>query len=505
VASAHYRHPTVAFLARDYPAIRWLTGGETLVLPAEGHALFLLPRSASADQAWLRSFLPANKLVDAVEGPDGQDAVHVYRIGRDADLAPAHPLTANLGQVARVQGYDIVDTEGSPGEVQVAVWWRVLARPVQGDLGPVARLTDAWGFFWGEHSPFHYPGEQWTPGETIVDLLSIPVGVGAPPGDYRVRFSLYSAQVGAALPVLDEAGAYAGQWVDLPVRLAGRTIASDPIEAGVLLAGLDVQTQLEADAGDLMLYGISLGNTSARQGERLLPTLFWWAARGDVPNYEIVLTLADRTVYAGGPVHDTYPFSAWAAGEVVVDRYDARLPRDMAPGEHTLALHLLAAGEGTGPAIAVELGTVDVEAIERTFEVPAMEETLGVDLGGRVELLGYDLAEPTAGESLALTLYWRALAEMETDYTVFVHLLAPDGSMAGQQDAYPVAGTYPTSLWLPGEVVVDRYEIPVRADTPAGVHRLEVGMYVAESGERLGSGRDPRGAVPLRTVVVHQP
>ena len=34
VASIHYRHPTLAFLAQDYAALRWLTGGSSLVVPA---------------------------------------------------------------------------------------------------------------------------------------------------------------------------------------------------------------------------------------------------------------------------------------------------------------------------------------------------------------------------------------------------------------------------------------------------------------------------------------
>jgi len=68
------------------------------------------------------------------------------------------------------------------------------------------------------------------------------------------------------------------------------------------------------------------------------------------------------------------------------------------------------------------------------------------------------------GDTLTLTLYWRALTEMDEPYTVFTHLLAPDGSMAGQWDSHPVGGAYPTDLWLAGEVVTDVREIPVRAD-----------------------------------------
>ena len=117
------------------------------------------------------------------------------------------------------------------------------------------------------------------------------------------------------------------------------------------------------------------------------------------------------------------------------------------------------------------------------------------------------------GDTITLTLYWRALVETDESYTVFTHLLAPDGSMAGQKDSRPVGGTYPTSLWWAGEVVVDVYEMPIRADAVPGEHRLEVGMYVAETGTRLPvydeQGRTragiPDDSILLQTVTVTGP
>jgi hypothetical protein len=150
------------------------------------------------------------------------------------------------------------------------------------------------------------------------------------------------------------------------------------------------------------------------------------------------------------------------------------------------------------------MGHVTVQETERTFEVPPISHPLTVTLGDRVELLGYDLSTDSiaVGEMLTLTLTWRALSEMDTDYTVFTHLLAPDGSMTGQRDAQPVGGSYPTSLWLPGEVVSDVHQIPVRPDAAPGEHRLEVGMYVAQTGTRLPTGGSPGDAVTLQAVSV---
>jgi hypothetical protein len=86
---------------------------------------------------------------------------------------------------------------------------------------------------------------------------------------------------------------------------------------------------------------------------------------------------------------------------------------------------------------------------------------------------------------MELTLYWRALREMEADYTVFVHLLAADGSLVGQVDRMPQGGVYPTSLWAAGEVVPDRMQIPRVGAAPDGP-LFRVGMYLLASGEQLG-------------------
>jgi hypothetical protein len=291
--------------------------------------------------------------------------------------------------------------------------------------------------------------------------------------------------------VLDESGAYAGAHVDIPVRLvraAGRPRPTD----------LDIRTRLDAQIDGLTLLGANLDTTAARPGERLYLTLFWQA--GDAPpvDRDVTLSLGDVTLYEGGPVHGTYAFSSWQAGEVVADRYDPRVPRNTEAGTYPLTVAV--AGAQT------EIGEVAVEAIARTFDAPPLSHPLTATLGSKVALLGYDVSPGTAapGDTLLVTLAWRALEEMDESYTVFAHLLAPDGSMTGQHDALPAGGTHPTDLWLAGEVVVDVHEIAIPTGAVAGAHRLEAGMYLAESGERLAVDGGPGDAVVLQTVSVHR-
>jgi hypothetical protein len=491
VGSRHYRHPTMAFMARDYADVRWLTDGATVVIPGEGDGLLVYARSASQHLGWVESLLPANGLVASPPGPDGEPAFYGFRASEGAGVAPACPLVANLGYAVQVEGYDVVGEPQASETVDIAVWWRVLNPPPEGDYGVVARLVDPWGFVWAEASPFHYPSEQWTAGERVIDLVSIPVGPEAPPGEYIVRFSLYSPGVDGVLPVLDDAGRYAGTYVELPVRLER---ASVPADAGEL--AMDVR--LDADVGGLTLLGADPETRVVRPGEPIFLTLYWRADDSSPSDRDVSLVLDDLVLYAGPPVNGSYPFSNWTAGEVIADRYGPRLPRTAAAGEYSLQVQV--------DGLAFELGRVTVEATERTFEVPPISHAVNATLGQQVALLGYGLEEETSkpGDTVVLTLYWQALTEMDESYTVFTHLVAPDGSMTGQRDNLPVGGTYPTNTWLSGEIVADRYEIEVSTEASVGEHILEVGMYIAETGARLPVAGTAADAVALQTITIKE-
>ena len=76
---------------------------------------------------------------------------------------------------------------------------------------------------------------------------------------------------------------------------------------------------------------------------------------------------------------------------------------------------------------------------------------------------------------------------MKTDYTVFVQLLNSAGQVVAQVDAPPLAGTAPTTTWLPGEILTDPYTLTLPADLSPGDYRLITGLYNAATGERFTS------------------
>jgi hypothetical protein len=128
-------------------------------------------------------------------------------------------------------------------------------------------------------------------------------------------------------------------------------------------------------------------------------------------------------------------------------------------------------------------------------------------------MVGYRLSqrEIAPGDTLLLTLYWRAEATVGETYTVFTHLQGPGGELIAQQDNPPVRGTRPTDGWVPGQLVEDPYEIKVPPDAAPGGYTLSVGMYdpttlerlpaLGADGERLADSRVDLSTVRVRPVV----
>lgn len=148
----------------------------------------------------------------------------------------------------------------------------------------------------------------------------------------------------------------------------------------------------------------------------------------------------------------------------------------------------------------------------QTFDTPAgslaAQQPYRVDFGSDISLTGFRLARSVVprGGQLQLTLFWLGRAPVSKSYTVFVHLLAPDGFNTLNGDGIPRNGSRPTTSWQSGETLIDTHSIALPADMPVGVYRLEIGMYERDSGMRLagqiGSGTAvDHFILPLRVQV----
>jgi hypothetical protein len=86
----------------------------------------------------------------------------------------------------------------------------------------------------------------------------------------------------------------------------------------------------------------------------------------------------------------------------------------------------------------------------------------GADFGDRFRLLGYRTRP--RGENLEVVLYWRALANLQEDYAVYVRALDARGEPVGETSGPPARGAYPTHGWRKNEIVVDAHTVAVARD-----------------------------------------
>lgn len=118
-------------------------------------------------------------------------------------------------------------------------------------------------------------------------------------------------------------------------------------------------------------------------------------------------------------------------------------------------------------------------------EARAASEEVFLDFDHRLALVGYraDQRAVRPGESVEVTLVWKALDRMSEDYTVGVHVVDSEFRSLGQLDRYPGRGNYATSLWKPGDLFAETYRVPVspKAQVPGLARfRLVVHRYVPD-------------------------
>jgi len=74
---------------------------------------------------------------------------------------------------------------------------------------------------------------------------------------------------------------------------------------------------------------------------------------------------------------------------------------------------------------------------------------------------------------------------MEENYSVFTHILGEENRIWVQKDSWPRGGDAPTSTWQPGQTIADEYALTIYADTPHDAYDVEIGLYLAATGDRL--------------------
>ncbi len=304
---------------------------------------------------------------------------------------------------------------------------------------------------------------------------------------------------------------------------AGQTLAMEwPVaDLGAFISDLRPEHTLDANfGGEVRMIGYDLDPTTVKPGDRVRITYYWQALIDVTSDYFVTSNLLDPFGQAYGqtilePVSGKYPTSLWQRGAIVPDTFVVQVPNEAHAGKYRM-----------------EVGLLDRIAFDRLLPLRGAQDRLFLDpivvTNGPVNpnrvahpltarfgdpswttLIGYDLSQSPfhAGETVHLTLYWRAEQAAPRDYSLFVHLYDAQGRLKAQQDSQPENGNAPTSWWQPGDLLDDPHDLTLPAGLPAGTYHLAVGMYEPASGGRLplldGSGTrqpDDSWQIPIQVM-----
>jgi hypothetical protein len=338
----------------------------------------------------------------------------------------------------------------------------------------------------------HVGSQKWDTGAAEDTYFLIPIPEATPPGRYKLRLAVYGETSQTRLPIFTH-GAETGD-ADRMIDLADFTVvpAVRHAKTGHLTLALPVGQEL---LPGLTLAGFeTLPGDSARAGAQLGASLIWQA--GTTPaatDIDMSLILKAKENDKEWPISEPtgltgpgYPSSQWQPDEVLRGWLSARIPPTLDPGTYELELRLTPTGHPTEQLMRLPIGDFNVTGWPRNFTAPSPQLSIGANYGDLTTLVGLDAAATLSpGQTLEATLYWRAEAEFNQDYTAFVQLIGPDGLLYGQMDQTPGGGQFPTTGWASGEYLTDPYALTLAAEAPPGEYHLAIGMYNPATGHRL--------------------
>jgi hypothetical protein len=409
----------------------------------------------------------------------------------------------------RLLGYEASPQRIAAGDlIVVDLYWAAMPKPPS--FGATVRLLDENGLEWSDKSERYqalggYTGppaaREWPPDTYADDRHAIQVLPGTPPGSYLLVALPFNADTLEPLAVSAGQPAPGGQ----PGMVLAHVDVTAPAKPPAIEA-LDLAVRADIPVGaDVSLVGYSLDRAQTAPGQTMLVTLGWQARRQPQDDYVLRLELVSPDGHVIGqqsfaPGGEHYPTSRWTTGQIIRSQILARIPGRATSGRHVWRVTLLASnGKTVGQTTLTPL---QIDEPSRVFVPPTTQHRLDARLGDWATLTGFESpAQLAPGKAMSVTLVWQALQETEQDFKVFVHLLDADGRLVAQSDVVPANWTRPTAGWQAGEFVTDKHMLDLRPDLPPGEYRLAVGMYAANTGQRLtassGSDRIELGVVQI--------
>ncbi|MBN1953733.1 MAG: glycosyltransferase family 39 protein [Anaerolineae bacterium] len=237
-------------------------------------------------------------------------------------------------------------------------------------------------------------------------------------------------------------------------------------------------------ADGMLLAGYELSADELPADGTLRVDLYWTTWQQPTRSYQATVHLVGPEGFRWSP-QDSYrprgyhrppPTSTWQPGQYAVDSHEIEPLPGTPPGDYQVVVVIFdrdtlaplsvlnAAGQPAAPELA--LAPVALARPRQPAGLPArdwVEQPVG-DL----TLLGadFDRAAAAPGDSVYLTLFWRAEAAVDAAPAATLELRAPDGTMAASYDL-----PLPASTWQAGDAWRGQHRLVLPADLESGAYR----------------------------------
>lgn len=404
---------------------------------------------------------------------------------------PSTSLGVTFSPALHLLGFDRFSNE--PGQLHYVLYWQALELLEQ-NYSLTLTFQDSEGNEYLRQdqalSTDYFLPPAWQQGTPIRGRADITLPSDLPALTYRVYLQVLDPSAHRNLDLVDERGAPLGQALLLEeLELAKPAMSQGPA---------NIQNPLRENMGEgLQLRGFDVPRRDYSPGDTLRLTLWWQrvdATTSKQPIHFRLLGSRDAVAWESTKLLlPGYAPAEWQMNEVNRAIYRLALPSDLAGGEHLLQI-----GDGDRWRSLAEL---DIVSREHQYDRPPMQEALDLSFEQGIALLGYDLQAPSPkpGERISVTLYWQAQERIATSYKVGVQLLSPDLHIAAQDDSIPARWTYPTTAWLPGEIVTDEHPLTIASEAAPGSYTLIVVLYDERDASRLGV--EQRGTISDHAVL----
>lgn len=429
---------------------------DIMVLPAEDYYRAELDtRIGNGQPVYLGRYLPRLS-----------DVYYLRSVGplTEAKLEPSalpdsiSTVNKIFGNVIQLRGFKIDSTIiPTNNPLPITLFWQAL-QPPPGNYLVTLRLVDSAGqpaLTGPAEVPVGqmYPTAAWPTNDVVADFHNLQLDPALAPGQYRLQVTLAPPFSQAALTV--ENG---DQWL----TLAEITLTEPTIEPVI------EQPARMRFGNDTWLLGYNLP-PSATPGSTMTTTLFWRS-----PVAQSIQVCA---------ANDCQMMNVRAGNQVTPTQLKFPVPTQVGDLELSVGgAGVLAECGWWVPRPSLEPCQLESIAIAGSALSPD-----AINFNNQIVLEAIKIETPQSGrgQTVIVSAQWRGLQPLTEDYTVFVHLLGPDGIVHGQVDTWPVQGTRATSSWPINETIEDRFEVRVPEDAPLGKYQVEVGWYLLATLDRL--------------------